>query len=201
MTHTVPAHDRLWDRVIADSSNPDAWHAARVGRIGASDAAKFSKLESAELYARAKLNTSFTGNASTALGHQWEVAALAAAGWGQNTFMFVDATEDGFMATPDGLRWVDGLPVLAEMKLTSKPKRTIPLGHKRQMWWQQMVCGAQQTAYMEMPYDEDGHPIGLEPNLTWFDRDDSEIQKLLVIAHPVLRILRATLSMQKDFSS
>jgi hypothetical protein len=192
----------ILSRVIADSRDPEQWHGARVGRIGASDAAKFSKIESVESYVRAKLNTSFTGNASTALGHQWEVAALAAAGWQQNTLMFVHPEEDGFMATPDGVRAAtDGVtPELAEMKLTSKPKATIPLAHRRQMWWQQLVMGANQTEYLEMPYDENGHPIGLEPNRIWFDRDEREIEKLLVIARPVLRILRATIEMQKEFS-
>jgi hypothetical protein len=189
-------------RVIADSRNEPEWLAARVGKIGASDAAAYAKLESVEKYARAKLNTTFTGNRATALGHQWEAAALAAAGWEQNTLMFADANEPAFAATPDGIRPAPGglIPELAEMKLTKHPKARIPATHRRQMWWAQMVCGAERTMYLEMPYDDDGHPIGLEPNVVWFDRDEQQIALLLEIAYPVLRILRAADEMKKEFS-
>lgn len=200
-------------RVLADASDPEAWHAARAGRIGASDAANFAKVESVPLYVRAKLRArEFRGNAYTATGNRWEEPALAGAGFARNTFLFASEHEEGFVATPDGIHIGDGGIVLAEAKAkllsgrelaafdpeTWTPK--IPPTHQRQMWWAQFVTGAVLTKYVVLPYDENHTPLLMVPRVIPFERDEQAIARLVTIATPVLRALRAAIEFERNLT-
>lgn len=188
------------DRAVVDSLDSDAWHAVRPAGIGASDAASFAKLESVELYVRAKLRErSFGGNSHTEVGHRWEGPAVAYAGFEFNTWMYRSEDEEGFFATPDGIRvGADGALELAEAKTLLvrdydpdlwQPK--IPPAHRRQVAWAQYVLDAARTAYVVLPRGEDGTPLAMTPEIITIERDDTEISRLLTIAHPVLAAMRA----------
>ena len=130
------------DRVLADSTDRESWQIARGPRIGASDAAKFAKMQSVPTYVNNKLDPhEFRGNASTESGNRWEPMLLAWAGIPQNTRLFHHPSEDGFAATPDGINEISaGKLVLGEVK--AKHNRIV-LGptpaELRQVAWQLFV--------------------------------------------------------------
>jgi hypothetical protein len=178
----------LFDRVLADSRNRDDWKAKRVGRIGASDAAGFAKVESAPLYLKAKLHNTFDGNAYTVHGNGREARMLEHFAIPQNTLLFHHPENVRHVATPDGLWTIDGEIFLAQCKTSLHPAPRwdkIPARYKRQMWWEQYVMGAVRTVLVwEQHYDF--RPVDMEPKLVWFERDDAEISKLITIANFVL---------------
>ena len=182
----------LFDRVLADARNRDDWLAKRIGRIGASDAAGFAKIESAPLYLRAKLHNRFLGNAYTVHGNGREARMLEHFGWTQNTLMFHHPENERHVATPDavihmGLGYRE--PGLAQCKTSLHPAPRpdrIPVRYKRQMWWEQYVMGAEWTALVWEQH-VDFRPVSMEPSVLWFERNDAEIDKLIEIADYVLR--------------
>ena len=181
----------LFDRVLADARNRDDWLAKRVGRIGASDAAGFAKVESAPLYLRAKLHNRFLGNAFTVHGNGREARMLEHLKVQQNTLMFHHPDNERHVATPDGF-WRQPAGrfdlYLAQCKTSlhapPRPDR-IPLRYQRQMWWEQYVMGASRTALIWEQH-VDFRPVSMEPTLIWFERNDAAIEVLVTIANYVL---------------
>lgn len=176
-------------RVVADIRDRIGWAKVRSRGIGASDAAKFSKVESAHLYARDKLYSPFDGNGYTAHGHEREPLMLAAFHTPQNFAMFRAASNPRHLATPDGIKvGGDGSIVLVQCKTTVKPFRTIPRAYLRQVWWEQYVLGAEQTMFV-WEVHEGFRPVAAEPESRLIDRDDEEIARMVTIADAVLGIL------------
>lgn len=193
-------------RSVADSLDRDAWQAARRPGLGASDVASFSKLESADLYATAKLKSgTFRGNADTERGHHWEAAALSAYGYAQNTIMFHAEGQPRHLATPDGIRPPSsaGVARLAQVKTKRKWNGRIAPTEQRQMLWEQYVMGPEFrfTDYLVLPFDEHGNPTQHEPTRLVFERDDEKISRLLVIADAVLLRVGAALEFERRISA
>lgn len=187
----------LYDRVVCDSADREAWMLARRPGLGASDVAAYAKPESWPLYLRAKLaHGTFTGNSYTDRGHRLEGPILASQGLQQNTLMFHAVDEPLFFATPDGVTDTE----LAQVKTTKHAggrRIRVPAAHRRQMWWEQYVTGYDTTRYIVLRYDADGNPLTMEPEVVIFDRDDAEIRKLLNIARPVLAALTEALAFER----
>ena len=176
-------------RVVADIRDRIGWAKARSRGIGASDAAKYSKLESAPLYARDKLYSPFEGNGYTQHGHEREPLMLAAFHTPQNHYMFRSASNPRHFATPDGIKvGADGQIVLVQCKTSSKPFRTIPRSYYRQVWWEQYVMGAEQTMFVWEVHDG-FRPVAPEPESIVIDRDEEQIAQMIRIADAVLGIL------------
>jgi hypothetical protein len=176
-------------RVVADIRDRIGWAKVRSRGIGASDAAKFAKVESAPLYARNKLYSPFDGNGYTRHGHEREPLMLAAFHTPQNFAMFRASENPRHLATPDGIKvGGDGSLLLVQCKTTNKAFRTIPRDYLRQMWWEQYVLGAERTLFVWEQHDG-FRPVTPEPESRVIDRDDEEIRKLIQIADAVLGIL------------
>lgn len=130
------------DRILADGTDRDAWKIARFPVIGASDAKTLAKPESIDKYLAAKLKREvFTGNVFTDNGYRWEPIVLGWAGYDHNQALFHAPDEEGFAATPDGIRVLaDGRLALAECKVkhVDPAKRTKgpTLPEWRQLAWQ-----------------------------------------------------------------
>lgn len=172
-------------RIVADSADRPDWLQKREGKVGASDAASYSKEESAPLYLRSKLHSSFAGNAYTAHGNDRERKMLAHYGIPQNTFMFASAGNPRHVATPDGIVLTDDEIILAQCKTSVHNLTRIPPAYQRQMWWEQYVMGAERTLLI-WEHHNDFSPAGMEPESVWFMRSDPDIEKLIRIANYVL---------------
>jgi YqaJ-like viral recombinase domain len=188
-------------RGLADSRDRVAWAKARSGRIGASDAAGFSKIESAHLYLRSKLFNPFNGNGYTAHGNDREPHILRAYNVEQNFTLFASAGNDRHVATPDGYKLgSDGTFILVQAKTTLKDLSKIPPTYQRQMWWEQYVTGAERTLFVWETH-ENGVPVSMEPSSQWFYRDDSKIETLITIADLVLAGMDAAAEFEKEMRS
>jgi hypothetical protein len=202
-------------RVLADARDWEAWHAARSGaHIGASDAASFAKLTSVPLYVRAKLrDREFRGNAYTRTGNRWEEPALAGVGWERNTLLIRHETEEGFVATPDGISEDGRRLAEAKAKLVSLDlfdpdawEPVPPPAHRRQIAWAQFVLGADETDYVVLPFGEDPRtgvhtPLLMTPRVVVVPRDEALIDHLVAIATPVLAALRAAIQFERTLTS
>jgi hypothetical protein len=174
------------DRVVADSSDRISWLRARSRGITATDVAKLSTPRSVEAAAREKwFGSRFSGNAYTEHGREREpeIAAwvLDHHGIAPSSLLFHAELEQRHLATPDGLMVTDaGAVVLAEIKTTNKPWRSIPRHYLRQIWWQQYVLGAERTLFVWERH-EDFVPVG-EPECRWVERDEDAIAALVGLA-------------------
>lgn len=191
------------DRVLADSTDRPAWLAARRSRITASMAAKLSKPESIHLYLAQMLRDGeWDGNAYTRHGTAMEPALLAWAGFEQNTYLIHAADEPGFAATPDGIKTrSNGSLLLAQVKTSNKPFKTIPLAYRRQVWWEQYVLGAEETSFIWDVHDGGFDMTTLEPHIQTIPRDDAEINKMLAIARPLLELLTAAREFEQEIAA
>ncbi|WP_460774472.1 YqaJ viral recombinase family protein [Microbacterium sp. GXF7504] len=175
-------------RIVADSSDRVAWLRARSRGITATDVAGLTSEQSITRAADAKLGGGprFSGNAFTDHGRRREpeIAAWVAATHRINpsSALFHAVSEKRHLATPDGIA-VDaaGRVLLAEIKTTNKPWRSIPRNYLRQIWWQQYVLGAERTLFAWEQH-QDFVPVDDEPRCMWVDRDDVEIAKLVRLA-------------------
>ncbi|HEY0246988.1 MAG TPA: YqaJ viral recombinase family protein [Gryllotalpicola sp.] len=174
------------DRVVADSSDRIAWLRARSRGITATDVAKLSTPRSVEAAAHDKwFGSRFSGNAYTEHGRDREPAIAAWVlehhGIAPSTLLFHAERNPRHLATPDGLAMTDaGGLLLAEIKTTNKPWRSIPRHYLRQIWWQQYVLGAERTLFVWERH-EDFVPVG-EPEYRWVERDDDAIAALVSLA-------------------
>jgi hypothetical protein len=183
---TAPRRSSHLDRVVADSSDRVAWLRARSRGITATDVAKLSTPRSVEAAAREKwFGSRFSGNAYTEHGRDREPAIAAWTldhhGIAPSSLLFHAEHDTRHLATPDGLAVTDaGALVLAEIKTTNKPWRSIPRHYLRQIWWQQYVLGAERTLFVWERH-EDFVPVG-EPECRWVERDEDAIATLVSLA-------------------
>lgn len=201
------------DRVLNDGTDRDSWKQARYEVIGASDAKLLAKPESVHLYLKSKLTRDvFTGNVFTDNGYRWEPIILGWAGYEHNVALFHAPDERGFAATPDGIRAVDGIVQLAEVKVkhVTLDKRTKgpTLGEWRQLAWQFRVFPeAHCTDWCWGDVDKNGDGEDLiddEPQLLRVYPDDPKIVDLQTriepIAQDLLSRLRAALAFEQELS-
>lgn len=188
----------LYSRVVCDSADRDSWMRVRRNGLGASDVAKYAKLESLPSYVRSKLtHGAFTGNPHTERGHRMEAPILATQGMSQNTLMFHAEDEPLFFATPDAVvSPTQGAQVKTTVHTAGRRVR-IPAAHRRQMQWECYVCGFETVEYIVLRFDADGNPLTFEPEVIVFDRDDAEISSILNIARPVLAALTEALTFER----
>jgi hypothetical protein len=181
------------DRIVARSEDRVAWLRARRGGVTATDAARLSGVRAIQSVVFEKLlGGGFGGNAYTDYGRErephiarWVKQQHGIAG---NTALFRSRQEPRHMATPDGVALVNGEVVLAEIKTTNKPWRSIPRSYLRQVWWQQYVVGAERTLLVWEQH-ADFVPVSVEPECRWIERDDNQIHVLVGLANRVLELL------------
>ena len=180
------------DRFVADSTDRVAWLRARSRGITATDVARLSGPAAIDAVATEKLGggNGFSGNAFTDHGRarEPEIARWVAAthGIAPSSALFHAEVERRHLATPDGLAvTASGALVLAEIKTTTKPWRSVPRNYLRQIWWQQYVLGAERTLVV---WEEHTNfvPVGEEPRCRWIDRDEKEIGKLVGLANNLI---------------
>ncbi|WP_346769415.1 YqaJ viral recombinase family protein [Planctomonas sp. JC2975] len=186
----LPPHER---RILAHSSDRVPWLRARARGITATDVAKLSTPASVLAAARQKVHGSgFTGNVYTEHGKAREPQIakwmLREHGIEHSDALFHAERDRRHLATPDGLALRDdGHLVLAEIKTTNKPWRSIPRHYLRQVWWQQYVLGAERTLFVWERHD--GFvPVG-DPECKWIDRDENEIEALVSLATQLIATL------------
>ena len=194
------------ERIIADRSiDETAWKAARIGTVGASDAASFSKLESVDRYVLALLKSgSWSGNGFTESGNTWEGRMLRALGIPATAFTVHSIDEPGFTATPDGVEVLpSGEVVLAECKaIHNRILQRPSLRHLRQVYFAQHVFGpdVRRSKFIWQHLDDDG-PTHLEPHVLIIERDQDAIDRLLTIARPVLDKYRRALDFAREIAA
>lgn len=200
----IPPEHELLGRAVADSRDRPAWLATRPGRIGGSDAAGFSKIESVPSYVRAKLSQEFRGNAYTRHGNDREARMLRAYHLEQNTLMFRSKDDPRHVATPDGVlvSGYDGRIIIAECKTTSKPLRKVPLGYLRQCLWNMYVIGASECLFI-WELHQGFVALEAEPEsiLIRLDEHAEELQQIITIADAVLDGLAAAETFRKELSA
>lgn len=193
----------LAERIVADSSDRVGWLRARSRGITATDVAKLSTPHSIQVAATAKLHgTGFSGNAYTDHGkaREPEIARWVAATHGiqPSSALFHAEAERRHLATPDGLATTEsGAVVLAEIKTTTKPWRSVPRNYLRQVWWQQYVLGAERTLIVWEQH-ENFVPVGDEPLCRWIDRDEKEIGRLVSLANALIDELHRRTTAPRD---
>ncbi len=182
------------DRIVADQTDRVAWLKARARGVTATDVARLTSEKAVRSLAMEKLlGSRFGGNAYTEHGRLREPAIGRWAGnvYGMRSssaLFHADGNRD-HLATPDGLREVDGRVELCEIKTTVHAWRGIPRPYLRQVWWQQYVLGAERTLVVWERHDE-FVPLSDEPECRWVDRDDAEIGRLIGLADDLLRAMR-----------
>lgn len=184
-------------RIVTDGSDRAAWFQARSRGITATDVAKLSTPKSILAAAEAKLfGPRFFGNAYTQHGRDREPYI---ANWVEKEFqiqpssaLFHASADRRHLATPDGVsERTGGSLELAEIKTSNKPLKSIPKNYMRQIWWQQHVLGAERTLFVWEEH-KDFIPVG-DPQHRWIDRDQNEIDKLLVLVDSLLdELIRRT---------
>ena len=204
---TATTDPRYSDRILADSETDRAgWEVARDSLFGASDAAKFAKPSSSDLYLRDKLTPSaFRGNRYTESGNRWEPLMLNWAGIPRNSALIRSVETPRLGATPDGiLPGPDGL-ILSEVKAKHKPGFCIPSPAEwRQVAFQQWVLGPSVlfTRWIRAEIGEDGDLVGLEPE--FIDIYPSEVAHILdgvlAIAFPLAARLQSALDFAKELA-
>jgi hypothetical protein len=180
-------------RIVAHSENRVEWLRARRAGVTATDAAHLSSARSVQRLVVEKLiGSGFGGNAYTDHGRDREPEI---AQWVQerhgiapSTALFRSRSHPLHLATPDGIALVNGEVVLAEIKTTNKPWRSIPRSYLRQVWWQQYVVGAERTLLVWEQH-VDFVPVSTEPQCRWIERDDNQIHILVSLANRVLELL------------
>ena len=181
-------------RIVAHSADRAAWLAARSRGVTATDAAKLASIRSVRAVVTQKLHGNhFGGNAYTDHGRarEPEIARWVQARYGiaPSDALFHAADDRLHMATPDGVGGAPGRILLAEIKTTNAPWRTIPRSYLRQVWWQQYVVGAERTLFVWEQHS--GFvPVAAEPQCRWIERDENEIHVLVGLANRVLEAMR-----------
>lgn len=181
------------DRVVASSDKRIEWLRARSRGVTATDVARLSSARALPAVALEKLSgTGFGGNAFTDHGRarEPEIArwVLATHGIAPSSNLYHAHGQPLHLATPDGIAARGSTVLLAEIKTTSHPWRSIPRSYLRQVWWQQYVLGADRTLVVWEEHT-DFVPIAPEPLVRWVDRDDNEIHVLVGLANRLLALM------------
>lgn len=192
----------IWDeplpdhraRVVARSSDRVPWLRARSRGVTGTDVARLTSSRAVSAVALEKLHGSrFGGNAYTDHGRvrEPEIAKWVHATHGihPSDLLFHAHGQPLHLATPDGLVERRGTLLLAEIKTTSSPWRSIPRSYLRQVWWQQYVVGAERTLVVWEQH-RDFVPVDGEPKTRWVDRDEDEIHRLVHLADQLLQLMR-----------
>lgn len=196
------------DRILHDGIDREGWLEARLPVIGASDAAKLSKIESVPLYLGAKLeHRDWHGNGYTESGHRWEPMMLAWAGIPENKALIHSPQEKGFAATPDGVTLTGDR--LAECKAKHGKIVAGPsLGEWRQVAWQLLcVPEADELEFIWVELIDGDIRAGLngEPKHLTIKRSDPKVQEItaqiLPIATDLLARLTAALAFEKEINA
>ncbi len=190
----APAPTHL-DRVVARSEDRVAWIRARSRGVTATDVARLSSENSLQAVLRDKLlGSGFSGNAFTDHGRarEPEIARWVRARHRiePSSTLYHAHNEPFHLATPDGVAVHGNSLVLAEIKTTGHPWRSIPRSYLRQVWWQQYVLGAERTLVVWEQH-EGFVPVDAEPQARWVDRDDDQIHILVGLADRLLQLMRS----------
>ena len=181
--------------VVDQSSNEDAWRAARAGKITATDVAR---IMTGGPGAWADLKRSkrgegrpFRGNRYTEWGHDREPFIISwlseRYGLQPNSWLLARADDVTHAATPDAIHEV--LRLLGEVKTTVKDwpgldstldsfKSNGIAGYWWQMQWQMHVADAIETVFA-YELHEDFIPVWMEPRTVIVERDDDAIAEAL----------------------
>ena len=181
-------------RIVARSTDREAWLRARSRGVTATDVARLSSERALQAVAMDKLlGSSFAGNAFTDHGRarEPEIARWVRRvhGIDPSADLYRAELNDAHLATPDGIRARNGRIELAEIKTTSRSWRSIPRNYLRQVWWQQYVLGAERTLVVWEQH-RDFVPVDPEPNVRWVARDENEIHQLNGLAERLHELLR-----------
>ncbi|WGW14118.1 YqaJ viral recombinase family protein [Saxibacter everestensis] len=193
----------LLGRIVADSTDRIGWLRARAQGVTATDVAKLSTPASVQAAVKAKFQGSrFGGSAFTEHGKVREphIArwVLEQHGIHSSSQLFHAAGDRRHLATPDGVGFLhNGEPMLAEIKTTVKPFRTVPRPYLRQIWWQQYVLGAERTLFVWEEH-RDFVPVHSEPQCRWIERDEKEVAKLVGLANQLLDGIAARLAIEVE---
>lgn len=194
------------DRILNDGADRETWLTARHPALGASDAAKFSKIESVPLYLAAKLaSNTFHGNEYTDQGNRWEPMMLAWAGIAPNKALIHAPGERGFAATPDGADETRGAECKAKHgKIVNGPS----VGEWRQVAWQFVCVPEFETIdfiWVELIDGEIRAGLNGEPKHLLIKRDDPKIlaatEQIMPIASDLLPRLQAALQFEKEMNA
>lgn len=211
------------DRTLADSNDRESWLAVHDKVIGSSTAGKFAKASSVEMYVRQILEPrTFSGNATTENGNDWEPALLAAVGTHPNSLFVHHPDNARFATTVDGARWEHRLPseiragkrddflVISEVKTKHNKVVTGPTPYEiRQAAWHLFCIPEAESlewAWGEVVPDP-ASPVGWRlrrpvQSIT-FTRDDTRIVAatalIVPIAHKVLAALNAAQLVRSPF--
>ena len=187
---------------VADSTDREAWLIARAEGITASDAAKLAKASSIDSIVKAKFHNDFVGNSATEWGLQREEFLLNWAGFAQNTFLYANADEPRFMATPDGIAMseVDGTIQLCQVKTSSKPLTSIPINYLRQVQWEMLVMDAD-SVWLVWEQHQDFVPVDLEPIKILIHRDEKIIAELKELGYQLLARLENAKAFREEMNN
>jgi hypothetical protein len=173
-------------RVLADSRDRPKWLAARVGKVGGSDAGSYARVASVPLYVKQKRAEIFQGNAYTQHGNAREARMLRAFNLEQNTLLFHAEDNPRHVSTPDAVRRASsGDLILGEAKTTTKDFLKVPPNYFRQCQWNMHVLGADRLLFV-WEVHKNFHAVYPEPSSMWVYRDDDVISTLITIADLVL---------------
>jgi hypothetical protein len=197
------------ERILDDGTDRDRWLASRQWVVGASDAAKLSKIDSLDSYFNSKIKaSSFRGNEKTESGHTWEPLMLSWAGVAENKALIHAPDLPGVGATPDGLGLRDGLLTLAECKAKHEKIVTGPtVGEWRQLA-HQLYCVPEaegvEFIWVELVRDHNGvyqirKANGEEPKSLYIPRDDPRIVAATAQILPIVLALNARLQEARRF--
>lgn len=196
------------ERILSDGTDRDQWLQARHPVLGASDAAKFSKLESVPLYLAAKLSDgAFHGNHYTESGHRWEPMMLAWAGIPENKALIHAPGNRGFAATPDGISIDETTGAECKAK-HGKVVNGPSLGEWRQVAWQ-FLCLPEferiEFIWVELIDGDIRAGLNGEPKHLTIRRDHPKIldltAQILPIATDLLARLTAALEFERTLSA
>lgn len=180
------------ERFIETSDNRDAWLAARLPAVTATEVARASTPAGFREALEQRRNPSeIIPNEYMQFGSDNEgwIAQSLKRDFGimPNHWLIAHETNPRYLATPDGLS-LDHRE-LAEIKTGGREPRSPSLEHRRQMNWQMFCTGAERTLYAFMLRREVNGvfvPAWLEPKTWWEDRDDKLIAELVTTAELLL---------------
>lgn len=185
------------ERIVAESSDKEAWLTARMTGVTASDASKLMVGANLDGLVYKKLNNTFKGNKWTDWGLEREPIILEMVDFPQNTALYRSADNPHFMATPDGIKYIDGELWLCQVKTTSKGWVEMPEDYRRQCLWEQYVMGATKTLFVWEEH-KDFIPTDLEPKTMVLERDEETIKELIGLAQDFLQILQTQTEPTKE---
>lgn len=180
------------ERFIETSDNHDAWLAARLPGVTATEVAKASTPAGfAEAVAERANPQQFEPNGYMRFGsdnEEW-ISRYIKQEFGimPNRWLIAARSNPLFMATPDGLS-LDHRRI-SEVKTGGTEPKSPPMQHRRQIGWQFYCTDAEECEYAFLLRTEVNGlyvPAWMEPKIWHIDRDDELIQDLIETAERLL---------------